>query len=174
MKQPNRRGFSLVELLVVITVIGLLVGVVTNSVIITRARSRDAQVRADKQTLILALVRAKEADVNNQYPVTLGAGACIKAIGTCWRNNYSGNATIGDALAPYVPGGIIPKPPGSTSGQYRHDAYLIYRPNSSVGNYPAGSSFIIWPQEKNISVSECNGIVQNLDSGIWYCYEKLP
>lgn len=174
MKFKPQSGFTIVEILTVLAIVAFLLSIVITSISTTRARSRDGQVRADKQALILALVRAKEADSNKQYPVTSGGGVCIKSSGTCWRGTYSGNSSVSNAIAPYVAGGIIPKPPGSVSGQYRHDAYVLYRPSSSFSGYPANSTFLIWPQEKNIQTSECNGQVSQLDTGIWYCYEKLP
>jgi prepilin-type N-terminal cleavage/methylation domain-containing protein len=170
----SRRGFTLIEVLVVVTIISLLIGVTTVSVQTSRARSRDNQVKAEKQTLILALVKAKDVDASGEYPVALGAGVCLKGSGTCWRGNYSGNSTVSAALTPQVPGGVIPKPPGAVSGEYRFDSYLLYRPNFSVAGFPPGTSFLIWPQEKSIPTSECNGQIQQLDVGLWYCYEKLP
>ena len=175
MKKAFSRGFTLIELLVVLSVISSLLLITIASVNTVRARSRDAQVKTDKQILILALVRAKDANSNNQYPVAVGSGACLKASGTCWANNmYTGSQTIADTLAPYVPGAVIPRPPGTAPSQHRHDAYVLYRPTGSFAGFPAGSTFLIWAQEKNITASECNGQVSQHNPGIWYCYEKLP
>ncbi len=170
----NHAGYTLIEILTVLGLVVVILGIVFASIATTRSRSRDAQVRADKQVLILGLVRVKEANQDNQYPITSGQGLCLKSSGTCWRSTYSGNATLVNAVTPYMPGGVIPQPPGTQSGQYRHDAYVLYRPASTFAGYPANSTFLIWPQEKQIQASDCDGQVSELDTGVWYCYEKLP
>jgi len=168
-------GFTLVELLVAIAIIGVLVSVITISASSVRSKGRDAQVRSEKQQIILALVRARESNPNYLYPGT-GTGTgwrCLKSSGNCWNNTYAGDATVITALSPYFSNGVVPQPPGTSVGQNRHDAYLYAPGPISVGSPVVTGSFVIWAQEKVIT--DCSGFYAGeIETGVYYCYEKLP
>lgn len=66
---PKSRGFSLIELLVVITIISLLTGVILTSISGSRAKARDSQRVSDLGQLQLAL--ALYLDRCNSYPSSL-------------------------------------------------------------------------------------------------------
>lgn len=176
-----KKGFTLIELLVVIAIIGLIVAVVSVAINGAQSRGRDSKVRSDKQLIVLALVRAREADPNYQYPGVGGASSayCLKASGTCWNGAYSGNSTIATAISPYLTNGVIPKPPGTKSGEHRYDSYLYMPGPTSVNtvNGPKVGAWLVWPQEKPIP--DCNsggddGGTTDPGTGIYYCYEMLP
>jgi type II secretion system protein G len=65
----NGRGFTLVEMLVVITIIGILSSVVMTSLNSSRAKARDSKRVGDIKQIQLAL--ALYQDANSQYPDTL-------------------------------------------------------------------------------------------------------
>jgi prepilin-type N-terminal cleavage/methylation domain-containing protein len=65
----SERGFSLIELLVVISIIGILTTIVLASLSQARARGRDARRVADIRQLQLAL--ELYYDANGSYPLTL-------------------------------------------------------------------------------------------------------
>lgn len=178
MKLGNR-AFTINELIVVVAIIGLISAVVVASISSVRSKARDAQVRSDKQLLILALVRAREADPNYLYPGSgnpVGTYRCLKPVFslTCWRNTLNSGSAIYTTIQPYLPNGIVPTPPGTRSGQYRHDAYVFTANAIPTAGYPQGA-YLIWWQEKPIPNNECNGWnAGQLDTGIYYCYEQLP
>jgi general secretion pathway protein G len=89
------RGFTLVELLVVISIIGLLSAVVFSSVNSARAKAKNSRRIADLKQLQLAL----EMYYNNNgaYPVTTAAGAFF-GVHSCYPSN------IGAARADWIPG----------------------------------------------------------------------
>jgi len=66
----RHRGFTLVELLVVIAVMGILATVVTVSLSAVRAKQRNAQ-RATDLSLILNAVYQYALDTNNQLPAAI-------------------------------------------------------------------------------------------------------
>lgn len=172
----KKRGFTLVEILIVIVIIGLLSAVIVAATLSVRAKGRDTQVRIDKQQIILALVRARESNPDYKYPGTGSGFVCLKTSGTCFNGAYSADPAVVTTLSQYFSGGIVPQPPGTNAGERRHDAY-VYAPGPiSVG--PGGGttgSFLIWAQEKVIP--DCNGhyagVLSN-EPGIYYCWEKLP
>lgn len=170
----SSKGFSVAELLVVMTIITLLLGIVIASVTTIRARSRDAQTRTEKQTIILALVRAREASPTKTYPGLASTWQCIKSSGTCWQGGRSGNTTITNALQPFMPGGVFPLPPSRSTSERRHGGYLLNPTPSTVG--ASTGSFLVWAQEKAMTAADCNGeIVTFVDEpGMFYCYELLP
>lgn len=171
----------------VFTIISLLTLVIIANLQTARARARDSQVRSDKQRIILALVKAREAAIDYIYPGVSG-WQCLKSSGSCFQGSggsggYNGNATIANALAPYLPGSVIPSTPASP-GDYMYDSYL-YNPNVQVPDFFVSGTpcaigitcpMLLWYQEKPIQQSECNGVVlaPTYDPGTYYCLEKLP
>ena len=172
-RKYGAKGYSIMELLIVIAIIGVLIGIVLPNITQVKSKSRDAQVRSDVQLLKLALVKAREVNTNNTYPSTSG-WACIKNSGTCWNGADSASPTVVSSISPYLPGAIVPVPPGSKSGEFRYDSYVY---NSSVvptAGYAQGP-YLIWPQESAIKTADCNGWNAGLLSdGLYYCYEALP
>lgn len=72
-KRSASRGFTLVELLVVIATIGLLAGIIIVNVSIVRQKSRDAKRKSDLASIQAALEMYN--DENSRYPVTASSGA---------------------------------------------------------------------------------------------------
>ena len=110
MKKMNKKGFTLIELIVVIAIIGLLSTLAVVALGSARTKARDAKRLSDLKQLQTAL-ELYFTDVNN-YPagnaVTLGSGnyACL---------NSSGFAATGCA-SPYM--GQVPKDPQNGSYVY--------------------------------------------------------
>lgn len=77
-KLPNIKGFTLVELLIVVAVIGILAALLTANYIGVRQRARDAQRKADLKQIqsALELYRADQGS----YPTTLSnCGTSLKS-----------------------------------------------------------------------------------------------
>ena len=164
----NNKGFTILEILISITIVAFLFGIVVFAGSGYRSKARDSKTLADKQQIILALVRAKEIDSRNRYPGmgTVSQWVCLKESGNCGSGSYSAsaNSSINNLLLPFIT--VFPRPRGTLTGQVRHDAYL-YHPNLS------GEAYIIWSQEKPISSCSGNNLGQ-IETGIYYCREKLP
>jgi prepilin-type N-terminal cleavage/methylation domain-containing protein len=172
----TKRGFTIIELVIVIAIIGVLSAIVVASAVRSRSFGRDAQVKSDTQILKLVLARAAQADPNQKYPGSASTWYCLKTAGTCFRNGTTGAAAssaLNTTLSPFLPGGTYPTPPFSKSGEYRFDSY-VYTPSapSVISGYTG--AFIVWWQEKPILSADCNGYYAGqLDTGVYYCYEKL-
>src|SRR3989344_6926865 len=77
--KPNpQAGFSLIELLVVIGIIGILAGIVSLSVQSSRQKARDAKRAADIKQLASALEGYFSS--NNEYPIQPVAGTTIPGL----------------------------------------------------------------------------------------------
>lgn len=89
----HRSGFSLLELLVVITIIGILSGIVFVNLQRAREHGNNAQIAADIAQIQLALgtLRAR----GGTYPSTGGIGnfACLGANDCMWEGHHVGENT---------------------------------------------------------------------------------
>lgn len=70
-KNKNKNGFTIIELIVVIAIIGVLAGITVSSVAGYLAKARDAKRAADMQTLVKA-IRLYQADNSGNYPTFNG------------------------------------------------------------------------------------------------------
>ncbi len=70
-KLPANRGFTLVEIIVVISVIGILYGIVMGSISNSKAKGRDTKRIADISLIQLSLERYYDDPVNKRYPISL-------------------------------------------------------------------------------------------------------
>ncbi len=107
-----KRGFTLIELMIVVSVIGLVLSLTVFGFQRSRASSRDAKRKADLETLKSALVIYK-AD-NGVYPSTGGAWWGVSVNGGS-RTTSGANAYI-PGLTPNYIGELPTDPLGNTSG----------------------------------------------------------
>jgi prepilin-type N-terminal cleavage/methylation domain-containing protein len=69
MKKINRKGFTLIELIITITIIGLITALVTVNFASTAKRGRDSRRMSDLKIIQMALEAAKQ--VGGTYPASL-------------------------------------------------------------------------------------------------------
>ncbi|KKR42966.1 MAG: hypothetical protein UU10_C0005G0018 [Parcubacteria group bacterium GW2011_GWF1_40_6] len=167
MMKIKQKGFTLIELLVVVAIIGLLSSIVLTSVNSARKKARDARTLEDVRQITLALNMVRDASPTYSWPGVSG-WQCLKASGSCWRNSYAGNSTIGNALLPFMP--EIPKTQNPNAGYYAYDSYLYNRAFPGAAGSPAGA-YIIYALEGGDFSTKCNGFYAGqLETGYWYCY----
>ena len=124
-----RRGFTLVELLVVVAIIGLLAGIAVVSVNAVRAKARDTKRVADIKQIQTALER-RFSDTG-MYPPTpangskLGTGAAqaLTSVAAGWEQTATAGATV------YLSG--VPKDP-QNMGEYVY-TYMVVQGNEMRG-----------------------------------------
>ncbi len=124
----------MIELLVVVSIIGLLSSVVLASITSARAKARDSQRISDMREMqkALELYRLEHGDYprgNEWWYCSCGVGDCVNK----W----------GDVLQPLVDDGFIPKlPTDPRNGEQTGDGYLCYeylaKDNTDTSSWSCG------------------------------------
>ena len=139
----KRRGFTVVELLVIIIVIGILASIVLVSYSSTQRQARDAQIReaASKIAESIELLSIKQAltpttsksgaGSAGSITVVNGASQCTSGSGNGWFGKGAYNCTLEDVLVAngYIESTYISSLPGNTyySGSPTRYSFMIYR-----------------------------------------------
>jgi prepilin-type N-terminal cleavage/methylation domain-containing protein len=114
--KENHRGFTIVELLIVIVVIGILAAIVIVAYNGVQQKAHNAQIISGVQAYRKALLSYQA--VNGSYPTQTGCLGVNYPSGNCWvgtNGNFSINAALDTALSAF----INPKPTiGSRYIQY--------------------------------------------------------
>jgi len=142
--KKNKKGFTLVELLVVVAIIALLASVVLASINTARAKSRDAKRFEDMHNFQDALDLYFNA--NGSYPIancipdgwdTLGWASLDTGYSTCWT-------TLQTNLAPYI--SKLPTDPAPQNGDnYWYGAF----------NSGQGYELLAWPEVSKLRGNTC-------------------
>jgi prepilin-type N-terminal cleavage/methylation domain-containing protein len=166
----SRRAFTLVELLVVISIIGLLSTIAIVSLNSARTKSRDTKRIADIKQIITAM--QLYYDTNGTYPNTGSTGtlplSCTNGptawyclgygdAGSCWNGgSQHGCTALDNALSPYM--AKIPKDPDRANVGYTGDAYLY---NFALTNWlppPMNPPILHWGMENGpLNANICLG-----------------
>lgn len=129
----HKAGFTLIEILVVISIIGILSSIVLASINQSRAKARDAQIIAGVDALKKALELYNDA--NGRYPASVGDGPRVGGF-TPWYTSIKGNDTdpiLKNALAPYL--SQLPNP-GMTGVNNFKGGLTISRISYIIPYYP--------------------------------------
>lgn len=118
----SQKGFTLVELLVVISVIGVISTVALTSITNAGRRARDAKRLADMKQIRNALEVYKTT--YGYYPANSDGGDSCGG----WDVGFVGGSTGGDTfIQPLVTSGILTRVTGDPKGTACGDAYRYYR-----------------------------------------------
>ncbi len=109
----TQKGFTLVELLVVVAIIGLLAGIAVVSVNSTRVKARDARRIADVKQMQNALELYNNT-MNGAYPPKKVA----QELGMAGGKTISSTGGLSDAPAGEIYLNVIPKDPGQNKYMY--------------------------------------------------------
>ncbi|MFZ2049209.1 MAG: type II secretion system protein [Minisyncoccia bacterium] len=167
------KGFTLVELMTVIAIIGLLSTVVLSSVNSAKIKANNAKIKMNAKQIANAIYLARDP-VTGAWPGN-GTWQCLKASGTCWKGDLSADTSANNVVSkisvympniPLIPNNLFP------STTYAYDSY-VYIPNWS-GFPPKIGAYLLWAQTLPITSKECNGTIDSsIETGNYYCYEFL-
>ena len=171
MKKITQKGFTLIEILVVIAIIGVLSTIILTSLAASRIKSQDAKRILDKKQVLNAL-NLYYSSSGTWPPSAGGAWNCLGPTAeTCYGGGYAGFDSLVTDLEPY----LSPLPTNNADvGTLAYNRPL-YASNLAADQVTAGSpagAYLIWAQKKQISTSACPSPMAPLHPDkYWYCYE---
>ncbi len=111
-KNSIHRGFTLIELMIVIVILGVLMGTILPRLTGAQSRARDLGRTADLQNIAQAL--EVYYDDNGSYPTSNDGGTTPIGVGSeVCLTEPAAAGTVADALGEYLKGGEVPTPPQS-------------------------------------------------------------
>ncbi|TSC61060.1 MAG: Uncharacterized protein G01um101448_592 [Parcubacteria group bacterium Gr01-1014_48] len=171
-KEASQQGFSLIEFLVVIVIVGILSSFVFASLVVARRKARDS-VRISEKNQIIRALKTAYIDLGG-WPVSNGGGtqwSCLQKSGTCWGGGHSADASLYAVLEKYINPVPVPNAVGANAAT---NAYLyIQNHPSSPPTVPNIGAHLLWMQEREIKQKECPGSPPQHYDAYWYCYEFL-
>jgi prepilin-type N-terminal cleavage/methylation domain-containing protein len=140
-----RKGFSLIELVVVMGILGTLIGVGFSSYSSSLTKSRDAKRKSDLHQIQVALEQYKQ--VNGTYPAT------------SWVNSTAGTAWIPGLTSTYIkslpvdPVNTVKTPPGAPDedGNYVYGYYSVSNMDGLCPGIAAGDYYILAAKLESLS-----------------------
>jgi prepilin-type N-terminal cleavage/methylation domain len=161
----KRRAFTLVELLVVISIIGLLSTIAVTSLSSTRRQARNAKRIADAKQLVTAFNLG--LDANGAYPSTGGdIWKCISSACTGTWSGYPSSGTVDTFFQPFM----TTKPTDPSDSTRTGTGYFYDGAWAGGSGLPAGSyvNYLLEPP------ASCNiGTVINTTVNYVSCVVKL-
>lgn len=135
MRNKNQKGFTLIEVLVVIAIIGMLAGLVLIALNNARAKGRDGKRTADFKQIVTAM--ALYYNQNGSWPSSGGNWVCVGAPSAekCYTNTYFGLDSLVTALSTYLPTMPTIGADAGTSGYNR----FFYNSSVAAAAFGAGS-----------------------------------
>ena len=128
-KHAFSRGFTLIELMIVIVILGILMGTILPRLTGAQARARDTARKADLTNIAQAL-EAYYSD-NGTYP-DMPTGGCLNS------STNSSDTTI-SSLGTYLKGGKVPMAVSAKQDTLGCTGSYYYKPLKSKGGVTAGS-----------------------------------
>ncbi len=164
-----RKGFTIIELMVVVAIIALLSGIIITSLTGSKAKSRDARRVSDVNQIQLAL--EQYFDRCGQYPNTITpANSNLTTV----TNGCPSIGGVTISLASYI--SVIPKDPSSTvnSGNYDYainPTYTDYILHAKLEGSNAAQQNS-YPETSRSNNANLNGTNAWSNINVFHCYDS--
>lgn len=175
-KKMNQKtkGFTIIELIVVIAIIAVLSSIIIANVNQYTAKARDAKRLGDKNAVIKALT-LYASDNGGDFPDYGNSLTCLGPNGsTCWGNQSGSDFLVSD-LRPYLATMPTNNAAIGTLGYNR----MLYGDkdatcSTACGNQPSVQKgpFVVWMQETK--APDCRLLREPTTTDpYWYCFEQI-
>lgn len=162
----TKRGFTLIEMMVVIAIIGILTAIVTANLVAAKSKTRDAKRVSDLSQIQIALEMA--FDRCNAYPpniTNLNDNITMNSSGAvCTRVDSSGQ-TVALTLGYFIT--AIPKDPDGTNYTYSLNNYTDYVLRAKLEN----NNRSVLEDASDIDGIVYGYICSDTDPNFYYCVQ---
>ena len=152
MKISKNRGFTLVEMLVVIAIIAILTGIIMTNLVGSKAKSRDAKRASDLAQIQLAIEQF--FDRCGQYPSSLDTSV---GGGICPDDANGSQITLGNFIS------VIPLDPSSGN---LYDYVTNYDSDINHTIYPQPTDYVLHTTFETTNSVSAQSVTTNLP--LWY------
>lgn len=147
-QKQNSSGFTLIELLVVIAIIGIISGVVLQSLGSARIKSRDAARLATIDQLQKAFEVSATLTGSNSLPPTAGAYICLGAIAFTGCGGTA-SSTLNTLLANSIANKVTPYDPSFSTGIGSNYLYNSNIDPVTAPDVTTQGAYLEWSMETN-------------------------
>lgn len=188
-RRAKQKGFSLIELLVIISIISLLSSMALAMVKGALAKTQDARILHDRNSIVLAINMyhddtgqwppplSSEPNETTTYCLGPSSEQCGYDPGPPASRVYNGDDNLVNAISPYL--NPLPRPEIPSLKAVGDNVYTYggvrWDELPSWNFFNLGGVYLIWPQQTTMTEEQCPypSVFAQSSNGLWYCYQWI-